>query len=80
MARASRSDGQTGAKASPTYSMMAMLSHTVTSPSTRIGTLPAGECASTFAFVSGRSSGMTISSNAIPSCFISSQGRSDQDE
>ena len=30
--------------ASPRYSMIARLSHTVTSPSIRIGTLPAGEC------------------------------------
>ena len=44
------------------------------------GTLPAAECDSIAARVSGRSIGMTTSSNGAPVAFSASQPRNDQEE
>jgi hypothetical protein len=45
-----------------------------------VGTNPLGECLKISARVSGRSSGITISSNWAPVFFSASHGRIDQEE
>ncbi len=63
---------------------MASVSHTTSSPSVSTGTLPAGlmrprrclNCESP----ENESKRSCTSSNAMPACFISTQGRMDQDE
>jgi hypothetical protein len=55
-------------------------SHTVVLPSTRIGTLPAGECPRIASLVPFSSSGIFFSSKSKPNTFIAIHGRSDHDE
>ena len=81
-ARALRSFGQIPAlgNVSAMYSMIAILSQMVRSPSISAGTFPDGENSSTRALLSVWRSGMTISSNGIANARSTSQGRSDHDE
>jgi hypothetical protein len=59
---------------------MARLSQMTSSPSSRMGTRPAGEKWWTRRLKAGSLKLSFSSSKAIPSCCMSSQGRSDQDE
>ena len=82
IARADGSFGQRFASGnfSARYSQIASDSQIVSSSSFRVGTKPLGECLKISARVSGRSSGITISSNAAPDFFSTSHGRIDQEE
>ena len=63
--------------------MMASVSQTEKSSSSSTGTLPAGEKRATSlrkAECGVKSKRSFTSSNGMPSCFISTQGRIDQDE
>ena len=79
-ARSAASAGHSAGLRSARYSRMASESQTCRSPSTRQGTLPAGEYRSSSRLDSGRYSGMRSSRNSMPSAFIASHARSDQDE
>ncbi|MNL03908.1 hypothetical protein D3C87_1244570 [compost metagenome] len=81
-ARAAGSAGQRAfsGKRSARYSEIDRESQTVMSPSTSVGTLPAGEYWAICAAKPGVPSRTGISSNAMPAWRSSSQGRSDQDE
>ena len=83
VARAMRSDGHSPASGntSARYSAMADESQIVTSPWRSAGTRPEGEYGAMAAVrVPGSPSGMTTSSKGLPTCFITSQARSDHDE
>ena len=60
--------------------MIAKLSQTVTSPSTRQGTLPVGEACLMRSVVSDMRSGTSVSSNAMPFARMTIHGLSDHDE
>ena len=62
------------------YSAIASDSHTARPRCSSTGTRPEGECLRIAACVSGRSSGITISSNSMPAILAISQPRSDHDE
>ncbi len=62
------------------YSAIASDSQTARPRCSSTGTRPDGECLRIAACVSGRSSGITISSNSMPAILAISQPRSDQDE
>ena len=85
-ARAFASCGQRcfSGKLSARYSAIASVSHTARSPSISTGTRPAGvtPASSVLNFDSGVNASKRIltSSNAMPACFSSTQGRIDQDE
>ena len=63
---------------------MASVSHTTRSPSTSTGTLPVGLTPASAALnrepASNPSKRTITSSNGMPACVISTQGRMDQDE
>jgi hypothetical protein len=62
------------------YSAMASESHTARPRCSSTGSRPDGECLRIAACVSGRSSGMTISSKSMLAILAISQPRNDQDE
>ena len=62
------------------YSPIASDSHTASPRCSSTGTRPDGECLRIAEAVSGRSRGMTISSNSMPAALAISQPRSDHDE
>ena len=62
------------------YSQIASESQIASSPLRSTGTRPLGPYLSMFSRVLGVSSGIRISSKAMPWCFMNSQGRSDQEE
>jgi hypothetical protein len=79
-ARALLSVGQTCGCFSAKYSVMANESHTVNSSSTSTGTLAVGEKDSKPVAPPPMGNGFKLSSNAMPSVRINTQGRSDQEE
>ena len=85
-ARAATSRGHSAlsGKRSATYSAMARVSHTASSPSSSTGTVPLGFSALTVALKAesqSKESKRTItSSNGMPACLSSTHGRMDHEE